>query len=148
MFHHTSSWLHGKKVCFDKVQEEITELRDALVSKDRDQILSELADVENVIPYLSKMYSYLSPKYQIKNDLHNMDILEVIDVWLHTYNMFTRHKEHHKMCIYFDQTTHFLCYALHNVYRDFDLTNDEVEEMKGFKRQRTIKRKIAEVLCK
>jgi len=148
LFHFMSVSLHGKKTCYDKVNEEVRELYKALVDKDRDAILSELADVENVLPYLNRMYGYFDNTNVIRNEVYSMDALEIIEVWLHVYQMFQRYNVHKFMFQYFNETTKLLCYALHNIYAEYDIDNKEIDEIKDYKRQRTIKRRLKELVCK
>jgi len=127
-----------------KVIEELKELKEALASKNREHILEELADVENVIPYIILMYC---PKERIEvSYTGRYDYNVICDIICMLLSMM--HDLRYNPHVYRSLTgmLRLLAESLYCIYIDYELQPSDVDEIIDAKRMRTLGKKFKEMI--
>jgi len=145
VYHMSMLILNGRDTQIKKVVEELTELKDALISGDRDKIIEELGDVQNVLPYLQLVYLH-NEKLIIKNnglsDLKYPFICDTLIRLIHSVKTSSNINCQQALSSY----AKFYCETLYTIYNKYDIPLKEIEDVISAKQKRTIYRKFKEIL--
>ncbi len=144
MYHSTICLFSKRHVQIAKVIEELEELKEALSTKDIFKILEELADVENVLPYLILIYM---PKEKIEiRFTGEYDYNIICDILTKVICLYNEHPYNAHAYVALKVLTKFLAESLYNIYQEYNLHPSDVDAVIDSKRARTIKRKFKEIL--
>jgi len=139
IFHTVMLFSNGRTIQQEKIREEIRELAEALVIGDREHIVEELADVEIVIPYITKMFMP-SDKFKIQDvpgiDFEYRDISEVVVALIDFRIKYGDLKITRNLL---RQATFLLTASLHFIYVKYKIEREEVEAWKEEKYRRCLK---------
>lgn len=139
LFHRFMVLCKGTGYQLDKLNEEVEELRDALVSGDVDRIKEEVADVEVCLPYLYLCFKS-TKRQRVIEYKGGAEIMPYIETWLNLYKFHKNHQSEFLTVKILDIVTSLLCEALFEIYVKYDLDMYEITEIRQAKKQRTIRR--------
>lgn len=144
LFHKGVMLLNGRIVQIDKVIEEMLELKEALDEKDREHIVEELADVEVTLPYL--ILTYMSgDKFEVKRT-GSYDYAVACDLLIICINLYRANTGNINLYNAMKGLTRHLCECLYNIYQQYEISFEEVDQWKIKKKARTLARKAQEII--
>lgn len=123
---------------YDKIIEELQELDEAIVNSDRNMIVEELADVENVLPYLLRFINKKECKIKYNGDDYDYRLCYKLLIDLIFLKLKIDQRYEINKCIGF--FLDILCYSLYNIYAKYSISAEEVDRVIEFKRKRTLRR--------
>ena len=141
-FHLLSTTFYGKHECFAKLSEEIVELQQAIYNNDLENITEEMADVEICIPYLEKIMPASQDEYRIESCDRKIDFKDSSDMLLQAIGLYKKYNDIKAVVDLCSRSTQLMCHALYYLYKDYKISPHLVDDIKDFKKKRTILRRI------
>lgn len=141
-FHRFACLIYGLDKQLDKLEEEVKELRQALLERNIEHIEEEMADVEVCLPYFYLKFNHTKKQRVIEYSGRDDDPLTYIELWLHLFSFYKNDKTNNSIIYILDIATDMLCEAMFTIYNEYNLDMYKISEIRDQKKQRTVRRII------